>query len=190
MRRYGHYGRYHATRKTDGYFLVKLSIRDELSPYKLNLCKNCLNKLKEKYGHDVFPTEPGEFPLADWFETFDYDEELDQTGSPPVLFDYSSEAWQARSIACRQSANWKCEQCRIDLKDDRYFLHAHHKWGTQFNDPEDLIALCIRCHAEQPGHGHETLKYNPAYQEFMQKYSNVSRPSREFNLPNPQPSSV
>ena len=40
MRRYGHYGRYHATKRTDGYFLVKLSVSDELIPHKLNLCKN------------------------------------------------------------------------------------------------------------------------------------------------------
>lgn len=187
MRIRGHYGNYHATRRTDGYFLVKLSDSDELSPHKLNLCKNCLKKLKEQYGHDVFPTEPGKFPLADWFETFDYDEELDQTGAPYVSFDYSSEAWRARSIDCRQSANWKCEQCRIDLKDDPYFLHAHHKWGTKFNDPEDLMALCIRCHAEQPGHGHETLKSDLRYQEFMRKYGGVLRSDIRFNLSNQQP---
>ena len=169
MRRSKQYHKYHATRRSGGDFLVKFSDSDELSPHKLSLCKNCLKKLKEQYGHDVFPTEPGEFPLADWFEIFDYDEELDQTGASHVRF-YSSEAWQARSITCRQSANWKCEQCRIDLKDDRYFLHAHHKWGTKFNDPEDLMALCIRCHAEQPGSGHQLLRHYPAYQEFMKKY--------------------
>lgn len=187
MRRYGHYGRYHATRRTDGDFLVKLSASDELSPHKLNLCKNCLDKLKEQYSPDVFPTEPGEFPLADWFETFDYDEELDQAEFPDGPFDYLSQAWRKRSLTCRENAHWKCEQCRIDLKDDRYFLHAHHKWGTRFNDPEDLMALCIRCHAEQPGHGHETLKGDPRYQEFMKKYGGVSRSGIRSNLSDQQP---
>lgn len=187
MRKYGHYSRYHATRRTDGYFLVKLSVSDELNPHKLNLCKNCLKKLKEQYGPDVFPTKPEEFPLADWFETFDYDEKLEHSGFPDVPFDYSSEAWQKRSLACRENAHWKCEQCRIDLKDDRHFLHAHHKWGTKFNDPEDLMALCIRCHAEQPGHGHETLKYDSRYQEFMKKYGSILRSAIRFNLPNQQP---
>ena len=190
MRKYGQYDRYYATRRTDGDFLVKLSASDELSPLKLNLCKNCLDKLKEQYGSDVFPTEPGEFPLADWFEIFDDNEGLDQAESPHVGFDYLSAAWQARSLVCRENANWTCEQCQIDLKNNRYFLHAHHKWGTRYNASGDLVALCIRCHAEQLGHGHETLKYNPAYQEFMQKYGNISRPSREFNLSRQQPSSV
>ena len=190
MRRGGQYNKYHATRRTDGYFLVKLSVSDELSPHKLNLCKNCLNKLKEQYDHDVFPPKPEEFPLADWFETFDYDEELDQAEFPEGPFDYLSQAWRKRSLTCRENAHWKCEQCRIDLKNDRYFLHAHHKWGTRYNAPEDLVALCIRCHAEQSGHGHETLKHNPAYQEFIQKYGNISRSSREFNLSNEQPLSI
>ncbi len=42
MRKYGYYDRYHATRRSDGNFLVKLSDSDELSPHKLNVCKNCL----------------------------------------------------------------------------------------------------------------------------------------------------
>ena len=180
------FGQYRATRRTDRKFPVTFPSSDELIPLELVLCRYCLTQLKEQYGERVFPENPMEFPLADWFETFDYDEKLDQTGSPHVPFDYSSEAWRARSIACRQSANWKCKQCRISLKDDSYFLHTHHKWGTRFNDPEDLIALCIRCHAEQPGHGHETLKYDPGYQEFMKKYGGVSRSSIRFNLPSQQ----
>ena len=46
----------------------------------------------------MFPTEPGEFPLADWFETFDYDERARSNRirlmSPLIT---SSEAWRARS---------------------------------------------------------------------------------------------
>ena len=186
MRRYGHYGRYHATRRSDGDFLVKLSDSDELSLYKLYLCKNCLDKLEELHGSDVFPTEREEFPLADWFETFDYDEELDRSEFPEVPFDYSSQAWRKRSLTCRENAHWKCGQCKIDLKDDHYFLHAHHRWGTKFNDPEDLMALCIRCHAKQPGHGHETLKYDPAYQQFMRKYGGISGAGTRLNLSNQQ----
>ena len=45
-----------------------------------------------------------------------------------------------------------------------------NEWGIKFNDPEDLIALCIGCHAKQRGGGHRMLKYYPDYQEFMSKY--------------------
>ena len=187
MRRYEQYHKYHATRRSDGNFLVKFSDSDELSPHKLNVCKNCLTKLKEQYGSNVFPTEPTEFPLADWFERFDYEEELDHSESRDVPFDYSSEAWRKRSLACREKVNWTCQECDTNLEADHHLLHAHHQWGTKFNDPEDLIALCINCHAKQDGDGHQLLKHYPEYQEFMRKYGSVSRSGIRFNLPSQQP---
>ena len=93
--------------------------------------------------------------MADWLEPF---------------FDYSSEDWQRRSENCREEANWTCQECGINLKSNPRLLHAHHEWGTKFNNPQDLIALCIGCHAEQPRGGHRTLKYYPDYEEFMRKY--------------------
>ena len=185
MRKYGHYDRYHATRRTNGDFLVKLSTSDELSPLKLNFCKNCLDKLKEQHGSGVFPADPSEFPLADWFETFD--EDLDKTAPSHVPFDYSSEAWQGRSLACREKANWTCLKCDINLETDRHLLHAHHQWGTQYNNLQDLMALCIRCHAEQPGEGHQLLKDYSEYQEFIKKYGDISQSSQRFDLLNQQP---
>ncbi|MCY4552794.1 MAG: hypothetical protein OXC79_03895 [Candidatus Poribacteria bacterium] len=155
MQEKGQYHRYHAASPTDGKFRLKLSSTSTLSSHELVLCRFCLNELRSRFGWDIFPEKPEDFPLADWLEPF---------------FNYSSGEWQKRSQKCREKANWKCEQCRIDLNNDRRFLVAHHKWGTRFNDPQDLMALCIRCHAEQPGGGHITLKYKPDYQEFMSKY--------------------
>ena len=93
--------------------------------------------------------------MADWLEPF---------------FDYSSDEWKERSQTCREKANWTCQECGTNLKSDSHFLHAHHKWGTKYDDPEDLIALCIGCHAKQDGGGHRMLKYYPDYEEFMGKY--------------------
>lgn len=155
MEEKGQYHRYHASNRTDGKFIVKLSASNQLSLRELVLCRFCLNELRSRFGWGVFPNEPEDFPLADWLEPF---------------FDYSSGEWQERSQKCREKANWKCEKCGIDLNNNRRFLVAHHKWGTRFNDPQDLMALCIYCHAEQPGDGHIMLKYKPEYQEFMSKY--------------------
>ncbi len=172
MEENGHYHRFHATRRTDGKFLVNLSDTEELHPLKLNICKKCLEVLAEpkQYGSGVFPTDPGEFPLADWFETFDGSYESTLLDPPHVQFDYSSEAWQSRSLACREKAKWVCQQCNMNLESSRHFLHAHHKWGTRYNRPEDLIALCIGCHAKQSGGGHQMLTDSPEHQEFMEKY--------------------
>lgn len=157
MQEKGQYYRYQASSRTDGKFHLKLSPTNELSLCELVLCQNCLSELRSKFGSGVFPNAPEDFPLADWLEPF---------------FDYSSGEWQKRSQACREKANWKCEGegCGINLNNDRHFLSAHHKWGTKFDDPKDLMVLCIGCHAEQPGGGHRMLKYSPDYEEFMRKY--------------------
>ena len=149
------YHRYIASTRMDGNFDLKLSTSNELSLEKLLLCKYCLGELKSQYGDRIFPTEPENFPLEDWFEPF---------------FDHSSEVWKARSQVCRERANWTCQECPINLESHQHLLHAHHKWGTRYNDPEDLIALCIACHAKQPGNGHQRLRFYPDYDEFMTKY--------------------
>ena len=151
------YHRYSATRRSDGKFLVYPHYSDELTPSELDVCKNCLTKLAQQYGAGVFPTDPKKFPLADWLETFD-------------PFDYSSEAWRERSRACRERAEWQCKRCGIDLESAPHLLHAHHKWGTRYNNPEDLKALCIGCHAEEPGSEHQTLKSYPDYLQFMERF--------------------
>ena len=158
MKDSGQYHRFHAADRTDGKFPIKLPNSNELSLCELDLCLNCLNclnQLRKKYDWNVFPKNPKDFPLVDWLEPF---------------FDYSSKEWKERSQTCREKANWTCQECNINLESKPNFLHAHHEWGTKFNDPEDLIALCIGCHAEQPGGGHRMLKYYPDYQEFMSKY--------------------
>lgn len=158
MQEMGQYHRYHASDRTDGKFSLKLSPTSGQSLHELILCQLCLNELRSRFGWNVFPNKPENFPLADWLEPF---------------FDYSSGEWRERSQKCREKANWKCEECRIDLKDDSRFLTGHHKWGTKFNDPEDLIALCIGCHAQQPGFGHRRLRYKSDYRKFMRKYGDA-----------------
>ena len=163
MQQIGNYSRYVPTIRTDGKFPVVLN--DEDAEIELLVCRNCLKFLKERCGEGVFPQNPEEFSLADWLETFE--------------FDYSSADWKERSRACRENANWRCEQCGIDLEFHRHLLHAHHKWGTLYDKPEDLIALCIGCHAQQNGDGHRTLEYHPAHQQFMQRYGAIWRARRQ-----------
>lgn len=155
MREKGQYHRYKAADRTDGKFHLELPAGNEPSLRELVLCRYCLNELRSRFGWNIFPNEPEDFPLADWLEPF---------------FNYSSDEWKERSQACREKANWTCQECNINLESDHYLLHAHHKWGTKYDDPEDLVALCIGCHALQDEGGHRMLKYYPDYEEFMGKY--------------------
>ncbi len=92
-------------------------------------------------------------------------------------FDYSSDAWKFLSEKYRDRAGWQCEQCGVALKDDKQFLHVHHRRGTKHNEPRDLAALCIGCHAEQPGEGHQKFSSSDEYRQFTEKYGNVRQPS-------------
>ena len=177
MRSAGRYKRYVVTRRTDGEFLLNFAdnlSRDKPETYRLDICKNCLwQELKLRYVYT-----PDAFPLADWFNAIDpgYQpppiEPLYGPKITPVTHPVSQYPpdWNLRSLQCRKKAEWKCEECSMDLKLDRKFLHAHHLRGTRYNQPEDLRALCIGCHAEQPKH---EMKHLPDYLEFMEKYGHI-----------------
>ena len=87
-----------------------------------------------------------------------------------TLFDYQSPWWQDYSWLYRHVRGWQCEECQLSLNLDRQYLHTHHISGTQHNDPNDLKALCIACHSEQPGTNHERLESRQDYREFKEKY--------------------
>lgn len=181
MRSAGRYKRYVVTRRTDGEFLLNFSdnlLRTEPETHRLDICKNCLGQelhMRGRYTVDAFP-------LADWFNAIDPGYEpppLDGLYGPrttPVTGSPSNYPpdWNLRSLLCRESANWRCEECGIDLslRPQRRFLHAHHIRGTWYNNPEDLIALCIRCHAGQPGHSH--MRNLPDYQDFTERYCHLN----------------
>ena len=97
-----------------------------------------------------------------------------------TLFDYQSPWWQDYSWLYRHVRGWQCEECQLSLNLDRQYLHTHHISGTQHNDPNDLKALCIACHSEQPGTNHERLESLQDYQEFMERYGEQWRLLKDY----------
>ena len=89
----------------------------------------------------------------------------------PQPFDYETSWWKEYSEWYRNEKGWTCEECELDLNYDHYYLHTHHRFGTQYNKPEHLKALCLGCHAEQlTPPGHHVLKEGVNYAEFTAKY--------------------
>ncbi|RKU19005.1 hypothetical protein C6501_01655 [Candidatus Poribacteria bacterium] len=184
MRDAGKYKRYVVTRRTDGEFLLNFADnlrRDNPDTYRLDICKNCL--WQELNLKDVYT--PDAFPLDDWFNAIDGSYEPPPrdgllgpktTPTTGTVSNYPPD-WNLISLQCRKRAGWKCEECGIflNLKTERKFLHAHHLRGTSHNRPEDLKALCVGCHAEQPGHNTNL----PNYQEFMDKYGDIWKELRK-----------
>jgi hypothetical protein len=80
--------------------------------------------------------------------------------------------WVAISNELKRQLRFQCQQssCRIEVGyEHKNYLHVHHKNGLK-NDcsSENLVCLCIRCHAEQPNHSH--IKNLPEYVEFISRF--------------------
>ena len=76
----------------------------------------------------------------------------------------------------RESVGWECELCRDNLGGEyvQRFLHLHHVNGLRHdNRNENLRALCIKCHAEEPQHQH--LRNHPDYVEYLRILQNQGR---------------
>ena len=177
MRSAGRYTRYVVTRRTDGRFILNyppgnLDL-DKPETYPLDICTNC------RWHELKYNCASYAFPLSSWFEAVGnnyeppprdnlYGPQVSPETAPPSNYPPN---WKLLSLECRKSAQWKCNECGIDLKLQRRFLHAHHKFGIRHSRPTDLRALCIGCHAEQLIHGR--MKSLPDYLEFMDKYGPI-----------------
>ncbi len=72
-----------------------------------------------------------------------------------------TEDWGDISEIYRLSVGWICEDCGVDLASNKFFLHVHHLDRNKKNNKnENLRALCVQCHSDQPGHGHMKLDRN------------------------------
>ena len=167
--------RYVATTNTSGSFKVNLIDRNGLVIEKgiekeLRVCRNCLRWLNYKNYNHKDKSEREEI-----FQSFSIDEFFKLygrfIGKAPRRDEFSpsiniySRGWNQISERYKRKTRWKCEECGIDLSEIelRKFLEVHHKDGDKSNNSEDnLIALCIKCHARQPYHDHirSTSKYN------------------------------
>ncbi len=128
---------------------------------KLNVCQNCLNILNWngfsfKYSETQRNKFVREFKISDFFikypksllESEGYSDENSPLNQYP-------KNWSAISYDYRQSKDWTCEQCGVNLIDYKKLLHTHHI-NAQKNECHyaNLRALCVECHANQPMHSH------------------------------------
>ena len=98
--------------------------------------------------------------------------------APPAI-SHDDDYWWALSTWYRQEQNWICEECGIDLRNRRYFLHTHHVYGRRWNDPKSLKALCIVCHAEEHNNP-DFMTKSSDYRRFLRtpEYRNHARNRR------------
>jgi len=181
------FARYVVANRADGEFQVNLIGQAEEPRFvRLHVCQNCLAQIVWKgFSSELTRSARTEavknFSLPVFFEKYPRDLltlKPDHTSETAPLNDYPQN-WSDISDSAKQKALYKCHTCATQLTGaDSKFLHTHHKNG-QKNDcrPENLEVLCIRCHGDEPMHGH--MKALPHYNEFLRRFSgpNDLRPS-------------
>ena len=179
MRRQGRYERYVVTTRTDGLFIVNFlgsfssGLQEEGVECRLFVCINCLKRLSYKNYNRSRRSEQIEikesFNLEEFFERYG-----NQITSPPTQTDITAQVniyppdLVRISRRYKEQIGWHCEQCQVYFGDEdmQKFLHLHHVDGLKHNNRnENLRALCIGCHAEQPQHQH--LKNTADYREYL-----------------------
>ena len=173
MRRSNRYEKYVVTSRTDGKFIVNfLHDQVEEAERRLYVCKNCLDRLNyngyRRRGYSGRNAIRDYFYLRAFFEKYD-----SQITREPTHTDITAPVntyppnWEQISYRYKEKRNWKCEECGVNLRDERKFLHVHHINGQKNDSNEkNFLALCIGCHANKPQH--HQLRSDPDYREYMQ----------------------
>ena len=176
MRRQGRYERYVVTTRSDGNFTVNFlrggRLIKEAVECRLYVCKKCLSKLdyKDYRKKKMQQNEIREsFDLNEFFEMYGSRITKKPTGTDitaPVNT-YSPNWDDEISPNYKEKMKWKCEECGIDLREEKKFLEVHHINGLKYdNEEKNLRALCIDCHVKQFQHQH--MKHKPKHKEFLQ----------------------
>jgi hypothetical protein len=177
MRAQQRYSRYVVASRGDGNFQVNL-IQDGIvrsSLQRLRVCQYCLTQLGyEGFSHNMARAHRAEivqsFTVPRFFELWSRDlisaDGIADEATAP-LNDYTGD-FGVHALEAKMAARWVCQNCGRDLsaRNVRKFLHAHHLNGVKFdNRKENLVPLCIACHANQPGHQH--MKGLPELGEYL-----------------------
>ena len=168
--------KYVASSRRDGVFVVNLMLDGKVIESekleKLKVCKNCLEALNYKgYNHEPNRNASVDnFSIEIFFQLYTHQNITipEHTDITSRLNKYPKD-WNSILKSYRQKKNWTCENCGRNLRGEMQYLDVHHISGHKdYNRDADLRALCVRCHSEEPGHGHMTQL--PKYQEFVRKY--------------------
>lgn len=164
MRDSGRFERYVATRDHSEYFHITGRSNDrheESATTDLKVCKDCLRKLNyDGYGAPGLYSAFTEFSFISFFEEYESFFPYHPSRAAGASESYT-EDWQEVSRHYRESRQYCCEQCGVDLTHRRYLLHTHHISGVRSNNAEhNLKALCVDCHSKQPAHDHMTVPHS------------------------------
>lgn len=162
MRLKGRFQRYHVTKRFDGKFNCTWFDDDNNTSGEvdaaLKVCKNCLQPVGWQ-DYEIKSPDQGiwkNFDIADFLRSYEtiFFTKPERDDFSQVDNQYIRE-WPRISHNYRSSKRWRCEECSVDLSDNRQLLHTHHIDGNLSNNrPDNFKALCVLCHENQPFHQH------------------------------------
>ena len=124
---------------------------------KLDICRYCLDRTNYN-GFTISKTSKEKkdeivekFSLADYLEenqaSFTYLQALNHIDERDSKINDYTTNWSNISTRLRESKNWTCEKCKVDLSGYKKGLQVHHKNGMRHdNRPHNLQVLCAICH--------------------------------------------
>ena len=173
MRGRGRYERYVATNDLSGKFYIAGHNPDNGKNIegrtRLKVCKNCLGKLDyQQYRRADLRTRDQMvevFDLEVFFDTYkSFFPHMPHRLAGGFDGQYTAD-WREVARRYKETNNFTCENCLLDLRDVSHLLHVHHINGVKTNNsPANLKALCIQCHSQESDHSHITISAENAQQ--------------------------
>lgn len=109
----------------------------------LKLCQNC----KKESNHSILSLI---FRSLNWFDVILKIANEKDFSKKDLKKDGYVRLWKQISEAYREKKKNKCEECGIDLNNDRYYLEVHHIDKNRLNNKEEnLKSLCVLCHSKK-----------------------------------------
>lgn len=178
MRSIGREFRYRLSLRTDGRFTYQLLKNNEIfatsDQQRLLPCQNCLNVFGSLCGTSF---NRYTFMPNDFFGRMGEKIGLPDNGYPLESQELTNNVYHREFKKISRIAKIKkkyiCEKCGMDLSvpNLKKYLHCHHV-NADKSDVRwiNLKCVCIKCHAEEPFHGH--IKALPKFREFVQIWNN------------------
>lgn len=165
MRRDRRFERYIVTNSLSGRFRIfgkgRFDSQKAEAEVSLLVCKNCLIRLNYKGAEEysIRQSVVDSFSIPEFFETYSSCFRYE-----PKSFRGREEGyvtgWSEISSQLKKDKGYRCETCRVILRDHKRLLHVHHINGVKSdNSPGNLKVLCMDCHRKEPKHSHMHIKH-------------------------------